>query len=225
MLLGKTAVMAQEPVVQSGAPVAITPAPAPAPAPPAAADAPKVTARKEDEEESAPAPAPVNPNLSFLKNTVAKLAGIPTETSNAAALTAMTAERDALRQQLATAQANIPLETDLSAAAHARAVAAEAQLAEMNTFLDQIRTAPANLLSQDPATLPPGQAAAATAISRAVATELHGIGQPPNRLPGPGADKPDTAPARTTSPGLAQVAASYWSARKAPWTVGQPANN
>lgn len=223
----QTAVMAQEPVVQSGAPVAITPVPA-APVTPPTPDAPvapKVTARKEDEAETpaAPAaPAPINPNLSFLKQAVAKFAGIPTQTSNASALAAVTAERDTLRQQLATVQAALATSSASVATAHADASAARAELAELNTFLDQLRTAPANILAQDPATLSPAHAAAATAISHGVAAELQSIGQPASRLPGPGAANPDTGKETATTPrptDLATVAANYWKHKKAPWTL------
>lgn len=216
-IVGVSSIQAQEGTAPAPV-VATVPAPAPAPAP-AAVDAPKVTAKKEDEPETEPAtPAatapPVNLNLNWLQRQVAAVASIPTETTNAAALATLTAERDSLSSQLATLNAS-------AATLQAENTRLCAELATMNGFVDQLRNAPAALRTADPASLTPPQQAAAAAIAAGVSAELRLVGQPAAQLPGPTAEKPvaTLSPAAQEQQEKHATAQSYWSKRKAPWAA------
>ena len=200
---------------QEAAPAVTQTAPAPTPAP-VTPEGPKVTARKEDEKEVEQAEAPVvNPNLSWLQKQVAKMASIPTETSNAEALAAITAERDSLKEQLDVATAS-------AAAAVQATSAAQTELAELNSYLDQMRNAPGDLLASDPSQLPAAHQDLAAIITTTIQTELGKINQPAKQLPGPGADAPkgSPAPAATLTIDPKNALAGAAATQRAAWAAG-----
>ena len=188
---------------------------APAAPAPAIESPAKPAARKEEEAAASPAAglSPENaaflaasagkaPDLSWWQRGVAKVAGVPTEAANTAAMQQMSA-------QLTTLQT----ENTRLAAENTRLAG---QLSQVNDFLTALQNTPETLRASDPAAdLTPAQEAIVTSVNNLAMAELRACTHPPSRLPGPGAENPAVASAPNTDPKKAPAAAS--AALRASW--------
>lgn len=190
--------------------VAVAPAVPAAPAPGSASEKPVVTARKEEEEETKPAAAtekPTVPNeeqhrktMGMFKTAAASIFGIPTETSQDAAVAQLTTENASLVEQVASLQADL-LGRDAVISGHVATIASltaqmetlSGQYAEIDAAFKTMIAAPAALLKKDAATLTKPEAAMQEAIVTAVSGEIRSVGQPAAKLPGPGSEPVENA--------------------------------